>query len=61
VYLGVTLIACGVAWMFYLKPYLARRQAARALLARKQEDPHAANSIGVAPSSPPPEPASSRA
>ena len=27
VYTGTTLIACGVIWMFYLKPYLARRQA----------------------------------
>ncbi len=31
VYLGAALIGAGVAWMFYLKPYLARRQAARAL------------------------------
>ena len=30
VYAGVALIGMGVAWMFYLKPYLARRQAARA-------------------------------
>jgi hypothetical protein len=30
VYLGVTLIAAGVTWMFYLKPYLARRQGRRA-------------------------------
>lgn len=34
VYAGVTLIGCGVAWMFYVKPYLARRQAKAALEAR---------------------------
>jgi hypothetical protein len=34
VYLGTTLLCLGVAWMFYLKPYLARRQAAAALRAR---------------------------
>ncbi len=35
VYLGVALISGGVGWMFYLKPHLARRQAARALDARQ--------------------------
>jgi hypothetical protein len=31
VYLGVALTSAGIAWMFYLKPYLARRQGKRAL------------------------------
>jgi hypothetical protein len=35
VYAGVFLIGAGVAWMFYLKPYLVRRQAARALEAHR--------------------------
>jgi len=35
VYAGVGLIGLGVAWMFYLKPYLARRQAVRALEAHR--------------------------
>jgi hypothetical protein len=35
VYAGTALVSLGVAWMFYLKPILARRQAARALVARK--------------------------
>jgi hypothetical protein len=34
VYLGVALSCAGIAWMFYLKPYLARRQGKRALRAR---------------------------
>jgi hypothetical protein len=38
VYVGTTLISCGVIWMFYLKPYLARRQAARALLAHRERE-----------------------
>ena len=43
VYAGVTLIGLGVAWMFYLKPYLVRRQAARALDAhRLREKSHEA-------------------
>jgi ResB-like family len=43
VYLGVALIGMGVAWMFYLKPYLARRQGARALEAhRLREKSHEA-------------------
>ena len=51
VYAGTTLIACGVIWMFYLKPYLARRQAARALLAhRERESRHEA---APSPSVPP--------
>ncbi|HUL79922.1 MAG TPA: cytochrome c biogenesis protein ResB, partial [Vicinamibacteria bacterium] len=31
VYLGTTLIGVGIVWMFYVKPWLARRQAAAAL------------------------------
>jgi hypothetical protein len=38
VYLGAALIGIGVAWMFYLKPYLARRQVARALLAHRERE-----------------------
>jgi hypothetical protein len=37
VYLGVTLIGVGVAWMFYIKPYLAKRKAALAAAASKRE------------------------
>jgi hypothetical protein len=63
VYAGVALIGLGVAWMFYLKPYLARRQAARALAAhRLREKSHEAEPRPD-PSVPPSraEPASSRA
>jgi ResB-like family len=35
VYLGTGLIAVGIVWMFYVKPWLARRQAAAALAARR--------------------------
>jgi hypothetical protein len=35
VYLGTTLIGLGIVWMFYVKPWLARRQAAAALAARR--------------------------
>jgi hypothetical protein len=35
VYLGTTLIGVGIIWMFYVKPWLARRQAAAALAARR--------------------------
>ena len=38
VYSGVALIGVGVAWMFYLKPYLVRRQAARALAAHRERE-----------------------
>ena len=38
VYLGVALIGTGVIWMFYVKPYLARRQAARALAAHRERE-----------------------
>ena len=58
VYAGVILIAAGVAWMFYLKPYLARRQAARALLAH-QERSNAQSADRVVAAGPA-EPASSR-
>jgi len=30
VYLGTGLVSLGVAWMFYLKPWLVRRHARRA-------------------------------
>jgi hypothetical protein len=51
VYLGVVLIGTGVIWMFYLKPYLARRQAARALAAKRERE-----SRNEAPSPPEPVP-----
>lgn len=35
VYLGAALISAGVAWMFYLKPFLAHRRGERALAARR--------------------------
>jgi hypothetical protein len=35
VYLGTGLIGVGIVWMFYVKPWLARRQAAAALAARR--------------------------
>jgi hypothetical protein len=38
VYLGTALIGLGIAWMFYVKPYLAKRQAARALLAHRTRE-----------------------
>jgi len=44
VYLGTTLIGVGIIWMFYVKPYLAKRQAAAALAARRaRENPNEAN------------------
>ncbi len=50
VYAGVILISAGVAWMFYLKPYLARRQAAQALAARRlQENRNEAQPSGSLP------------
>jgi hypothetical protein len=43
VYLGTTLIGVGIIWMFYVKPWLARRQAAAALAAhRARENLHEA-------------------
>ncbi|HSD66748.1 MAG TPA: cytochrome c biogenesis protein ResB [Vicinamibacteria bacterium] len=38
VYLGTTLIGVGVFWMFYVKPWLARRQAAAALAAHRARE-----------------------
>jgi ResB-like family len=38
VYVGVSLISLGVLWMFYVKPMLARRDAARALQAHKERE-----------------------
>jgi hypothetical protein len=44
VYLGTTLIGVGIVWMFYVKPWLARRQAAAALAAhRARENRNEAN------------------
>lgn len=37
VYLGTALMGVGALWMFYLKPYLARRQGRRALDAREAQ------------------------
>jgi len=63
VYLGVALIASGVAWMFYLKPFLARRQAARALEAHQERESRneAPAADPAAGRSRPAQPASSRA
>jgi hypothetical protein len=38
VYLGTTLVAAGVLWMFYLKPLLAKRQGRKALEARRERE-----------------------
>lgn len=38
VYLGTTLIGVGIIWMFYVKPWLARRQAAQALAAHRAQE-----------------------
>jgi hypothetical protein len=61
VYLGVTLIGVGVAWMFYVKPYLARRQAARALDARRRAEGRDEEGAAVAVPAAPARPASSGA
>ncbi len=43
VYLGTSLMGLGIVWMFYVKPYLAKRQAAQALAARRaRENPNEA-------------------
>jgi len=42
VYAGTALISLGVAWMFYVKPWLARRQARRAAERRPAWTPRAA-------------------
>lgn len=65
VYIGVVLISGGVVWMFYVKPYLARRQAALALAAhraskgRDAEKPEVSDPAAASPR--PPQPASGRA
>jgi hypothetical protein len=63
VYVGVSLISMGVLWMFYVKPMLARRDAARALQAHKErENRHEVPSADAARGrAGPAEPASSRA
>lgn len=38
VYLGTTLMGVGIVWMFYVKPYLAKRQAALALAAHRAQE-----------------------
>ena len=38
VYLGTTLIGVGIIWMFYVKPWLAKRQAAAALAAYRARE-----------------------
>ena len=51
VYLGTALIGVGVIWMFYVKPWLARRQAAAALAARRvrenRNEAHAADPVSA--------------
>jgi hypothetical protein len=42
VYLGTTLIGIGIVWMFYIKPWLAKRQAAAALAAHRARGSHEA-------------------
>jgi len=45
VYLGTTLVGAGILWMFYVKPWLARRQGALALAAHStRENRHEAQS-----------------
>jgi len=38
VYLGVAMIGAGIIWMFYVKPYLVKRQAAQALAAHRARE-----------------------
>jgi hypothetical protein len=53
VYAGVVLIGTGIIWMFYVKPYLAKRQAVAALAAhRARENPNEAIPPDLAPSRP---------
>jgi hypothetical protein len=53
VYLGTTLIGVGIIWMFYVKPYLAKRQAQAALAAlRARENPNEANPPDPVPARP---------
>jgi hypothetical protein len=50
VYLGTTLIGVGIIWMFYVKPWLAKRQAAAALAAhRARENLHEAKPADPVP------------
>ncbi len=58
VYLGVVLIGVGIIWMFYVKPYLAKRQAAQALAAhRARENRNEANAAAVPAGTRPADPA----
>ncbi len=58
VYLGVTLIGSGIIWMFYVKPYLAKRQAAVALEAhRARENRNEAKPADAVPVGPAAQPA----
>jgi hypothetical protein len=63
VYIGTTLISLGVVWMFYVKPYLARRQAAQALAAHqaRKEGRHEDSQAAAPASAAPPHAASGRA
>lgn len=63
VYLGTALIGVGIVWMFYLKPHLAKRQAAAALAARRaRENPgDEANPADAVPAGPAAQPAPRRA
>jgi hypothetical protein len=58
VYLGTTLIGVGIVWMFYVKPYLAKRQAAAALAAhRARENRNEAKPADAVPAGPAADPA----
>ena len=58
VYLGVALIGSGIIWMFYVKPYLAKRQAAVALAAhRARENRNEAKPADAVPVGPAADPA----
>jgi hypothetical protein len=58
VYLGTAMIGTGIVWMFYLKPYLAKRQAAAALAAhRARENRNEAKPADAVPAGPGAEPA----
>jgi hypothetical protein len=59
VYAGSVLISAGIIWMFYVKPYLARRQAAAALAAHRQK--HDQQTTTDPSPAAPPQPASGRA
>ena len=59
VYLGVTLMGVGIIWMFYVKPYLAKRQAAAALAAHRARENrnHEAKPADAVPAGTPANPA----